>query len=441
MRRELWVALALTALGIGGAAGQAVPDDAQARRIESGYRRWPSFGVDPFRHVMVPRWGFVVSTGASAANNALNLEDLGALKFLGDNDELTVGDAVDVVSLVPPGQGLQGALQGEGSVYFGVSLGRTLTLGVSAAARGYGTFDVDDEAVTLLRDGNLDRQEFSLGQSDGVSVSTADVGLHGVVRLGPLGSRDGVHVAAGFGLRHVRPAVLFRMSSLIAGGGTFRVTGDSIAANLAVEVASTVPLDDGSGFWDDLVERVKGNVGGSGSLVGDLLLRAEWPSAGIAFEGMVLNVGAGMTVAQVPRRADTLLIQTTSLDSLREALGALDFDVRDSVSVDIALPRIWRLSASAWANRFLQLDLGAGGGFAGDIQMPLQVDLGATLRLIRHVPLRGGVILGGRQDVGYVGGLAIESRNFLFQLSGQSAGGLFGKATGVGGRIDFGFFF
>ena len=46
----------------------------QASRVDMGYRRFSSFRVDPFRHVMIPHWGLVVSAGASAENTVLIFE-------------------------------------------------------------------------------------------------------------------------------------------------------------------------------------------------------------------------------------------------------------------------------------------------------------------------------------------------------------------------------
>ncbi len=439
-----WTTLAVFAVVAPALHAQAVPDLSQAARVSSGYRRNPIFGVDPFRNVMIPKWGFVLTTGGTSANNALNLEDIGALSLLNKQDDLRIGDVIDALTLIPEGQGLLGTGQVEGGAYLGLSLGSRFTLGVSATGRGYGQFQVDEDGVALLRDGNAARQDFTLGESNGVFLSTAEIAVHSVIRTGPFTSIDGVHLAFGFGLRYVRPAVFARVQSDLDNGGMLRVTGDSVAANLAVELTSTIPLgNDGPdvNFWSDVLDRVRGNVGGSSSFVGDLLVRAEWPTSGFAIEGMVMNLGSAVNFADVARRVDTLILQTTQLDDVREELDSLDFDVRDSVDVSIGLPRVWRFTASSWANAILQLDVSASGAFSGEIQMPLTVDLGTTWRLVRHLPLRAGLVLGGRQGVGYSGGFAIESDNFLFQVSGQSLGGFFRNATGVGGRFDLGFFF
>lgn len=433
---RILLTIGLLALGVHTPlAAQTVPEDASARRVAMGYRRSPMLGVDPFRHVMIPHWGLVITTGATGGNNAFNLEDIGAITYLDSDDEVRVGDVIDALSLIPQGQGLLGTGQAEAGAYLGLSLGSRFMLGISAFGRGYGSFQVDDDAVALLRDGNGARQDFTLGQSHASFVSTGDLGAHAVIRAG---SSNSLQLAVGFGLRLVRPALYFDARSLIDNGGTIRATGDSLSANLAVEILSTVNEDDA---FSDFKDRIRGTIDGTSGLLGDVLIRAEWPSSGVALEAMIINVGSSIEFTQVSRRTDSLDVQTTSLDSLRESFDDLDFDVRDSVSRAVTLPRVTRLAASVWANSILQLDLAASGSLGGDLDMPFQVDIGSTVRLVRHIPLRAGLVLGGRQNLGFSGGIGIESRNFLFQLSGQSLGGFMREATGLGGRLDFGFFF
>jgi hypothetical protein len=342
---------------------------------------------------------------------------------------------IDALTLIPQGQGLLGTGQAEAGAYLGLSLGSRFMLGISASGRGYGSFTVDDNGVALLRDGNGARQDFTLGQSHVSFVSTGELGAHTVIRAG---SSRSMQLAFGFGLRLVRPALYFDARSLLENGGTFRATGDSLSANLAFEILSTVEGDD---VFGDLTDRVKGSIDGSSGLLADLLVRAEWPSSGVAIEAMLVNVGTAINFTQVARRIDSLDVQTTSLDSLRESFDDLDFDVRDSVEASVILPRIARAAASVWANNILQLDFAATGSLGGDVDIPFAFDIGSTLRLVRHIPLRAGIVLGGRQNLGYSGGIGIESRNFLLQISGQSLGGFMKSATGVGGRLDFGFFF
>ena len=133
-------------------AGQAVPQESQAARVEQGYRRTPQFRVDPFRHMFIPHWGFVFSVGATAENNAININDLGALMFLNDRDSLLVVDIFDALGLVPVGTGLGGSGEAEGGFYLGGPIGSRLHIGISLQGRGYGGFRVDDNAVALLRD-------------------------------------------------------------------------------------------------------------------------------------------------------------------------------------------------------------------------------------------------------------------------------------------------
>lgn len=441
MKRALSVATILTAVAGAALVGQSVPDDAPALRVPPGFRRPATIGFDPFRYVSMPKWGLVITTGAAGGNNALNLEDLGAITYLYDRDEFRAGEIVDALTLIPEGQGLLGSGQVEGGAYLGVSLGRRLTVGVSASGHAYARFVVDDDAVALLRDGNGARQDFSLGQSDGTLISTGDVGLHSVFRTGPLGSSDGMDLQLGFGLRYVRPAMYARARSALDNGGVLRVTGDSIQANLAVELVSTIPTDDATDdAWSNIRSRLGGDFGG-GSMAMDLMVRAEWPTAGFALEGMLVNVGGSVDFMAAARRVDTLMVQTTSIDDVREELDLLDFDVRDSVDVSVGLPRIWRLTASSWANRILQIDLSAFGTAGGDLTMPFTVDVGTTWRLVRQLPLRAGVVVGGQQGIGYTGGFGFETSNMLFRVSGQSLGGWFRTATGFGGRVDFGLFF
>jgi hypothetical protein len=109
--------------------------------------------------------------------------------------------------------------------------------------------------------------------------------------------------------------------------------------------------------------------------------------------------------------------------------------------VKLTLPRTIRFTASAWASRILQIDVSATAPITGDFAAPLAVDLGTTWRFVRVLPIRAGLVLGGRQGIGYTGGFAVEGRTMFFELMGQTLGGLFDKATGTGGRMELGFFF
>jgi hypothetical protein len=112
------------------------------------------------------------------------------------------------------------------------------------------------------------------------------------------------------------------------------------------------------------------------------------------------------------------------------------------VDVEVNLPRLVRFTASGWANRILQLDVSTSFGLnTGEYDLPLAVDLGTTWRFVRAFPLRVGVVAGGHGGLGYTGGVAVETGNFILQVAGGSLGGLFGNATGAAARLDLGFYF
>ena len=433
MRRVLLVMVAV-GLVAPSASAQTVPDESQAARVDMGYRRMSSFRVDPFRHVMIPHWGLVVSAGATGENTVLNLADVGALIFLGDaanGSEILPGDVIDVLGLIPQGKGVRAVVQGEGGAYLGGPFGRHFSLGFSLQARAYASAHVADSAVALFRDGNLRQQDFNLGSSGASGLGTVEMGVHAVLRFGPLGGEDGAHLALGIGGRQLRPGAYFRARSEQGSGRSIRVTGDSVVADLAFETLFTPETTIGDRFRDGI---------GSG-LVGDFLMRLEWPTQGIAFEAMLANVGTA-SIPAVERDTASLFVATADpLNDLTDALDSLEFGTRDSVDVDLRLPRILRFSVGAWANRILQVDLSATMPVGGEFETPLIMDIGTTWRFVRHLPLRAGVILGGHQGLGYSGGFALEARNMLLQVAGQSLGGFFKQAKGVGARIDFGFFF
>jgi len=431
VRRVVGIALLAGVLHTGTLAGQAVPEGSQAGRVDLGYRRTPTLRLDPFRYLTIPHWGFVMSFGARGANTALNLSDVGALLKIDSDDEILVGDAIDVLGLIPRGRGLAFSAQGEGGLYLGGPLPGGLAIGFSVQGRGFGAAEFDDDAVALLRDGNGARQEFSLGNSRGSGLVTADYGGHLLLRMGPVYSVDGPRITLGAGARIVRPIAFASGRSLLDNGGRVLVSGDSIVANIQIESMYT-PIDvfdPGTAFGDR----------GSG-LAADFLVRFEWPTNGIALEAMVANLGS-VTIERVERRTLNLSVATTLLDSVINVLDTASLVIQDTLDLDITLPRVVRFSASAWANAILQVDLAATLPTGGDFPAPLAVDIGTTWRFIRSFPLRAGVILGDNQGVGFSGGFAIESRVLFLQASGQSLGGLFKHATGVGGRFELGFFF
>ena len=432
MRSALLAAIAV-GFTAASAAAQTVPDESQASRVDMGYRRTPSFRIDPFRHVMIPHWGLVVSVGGTGENTVLNFSDVGALIFLEDNADILPGDMIDVMGLIPAGKGVRAAGQGEGGLYLGGPFGRHLSLGFSVQGRGYGSAKISDSTVAILRDGNLNQQDFNLGNSGASALATLDIGAHAVVRFGPFGGQDGANLALGIGGRLVRPGVYFRARSEVGSTPTIRVSADSIVMDLAFETLITPDLD------NTLSDRFGGSFGTG--LAGDFLARLEWPTQGIAFEVMLANVGTA-TIERVERDTASLLVATADpLNDLVDALDALSLETRDTLDIDVRLPRILRFSASAWANRILQVDLAATMPVGGEFETPLIMDMVTTWRFLKNLPLRAGLIVGGHQGLGYSGGFAFEARNMFFQVAGQSLGGFMKQAKGVGGRFDFGFFF
>ncbi len=427
MKRAL-LTLALLPLAAATLGAQAVPEGSQASKVQPAYRRTPTFRVDPFRHAMIPHWGFVFSGGATGENNTLNIADARAAIYLADKDSLLAGDVLDILGLIPDGKGLKGSALGEGGFYLGGPFGGHFSLGLSAQGRGYGSFQLDDNFVALLRDGNAARDSFSLGNSKGAALATVEGGAHAVLRFGPLGSEDGVNLNLGFGTRYIRPLVFARARSTVT-NGVIRVTGDSIRANIGVEFAHTPePMD--STYKN-----------GKASLAGDFLVRLTWPTSGFALEAMVANVG-NVTVHFVETENKSFKVATTSFQEVKDSLDAFDStSVKDTTDLTIKLPRIVRFTASTWANRILQIDVSATMPVHGDFESPLSVDVGTTWRFIRTIPLRAGLVLGGDQGIGFTGGLAIEGRNMFLQIMGQSLGGLFRNATGGGARFELGTFF
>ena len=433
MKRCVLLISVLIGASTAGLDAQAVPEGSQATKVDRGYRRPSSFRVDPFRHVMIPHWGFVFSMGATSENTALNLADVEALRYLNDNDQILPGDIIDVLGLIPAGQGIQAVGTAEGGFYLGGPIGSHLSIGLSAQSRAYGAARVDDEAVALLRDGNLVQQEFDLGDTGGTGLATAELGAHAVLRFGPLGSEDGVHLGLGIGGRVVRAGAYIQAGP--RGGSAQRIaaTIDSIVTDLEFERLQT-PLSGVADFTDRFRN-------GSAGLAADFLVRLEWPTSGFAIEAVLANIGS-VTISGVERDTASLMIATNNpRDDVPAAFDALQFMPQDTIDLDVRLPRILRFSAGAWANKILQVDISATMPVSGTFEMPPIVDIGTTWRFVRHLPLRAGLVLGGLQGHGYTAGFAVEARNVFFQVAGQSLGGLFRNAKGAGARIDFGIFF
>ncbi|MCH8144503.1 MAG: hypothetical protein IIA55_07295 [Gemmatimonadetes bacterium] len=433
MSRRVLMAAAVLSLWTMDAAAQLVPEGSQAARVDMGYRRMSSFRIDPFRHVMIPHWGFVFSFGATGENSALNFADFMAHTFLDDStngSKILPGDLLDVIGLIPVGKGVRVVGQAEGGFYLGGPFGRHLSLGFSAQSRAYGSGLIADGLVSLLRDGNLTQDRFDLAGSGGIGLATVDLGAHAVLRFGPLGTEDGMHLALGFGGRLVRVGAYYQARPQLGSSTVVRAGIDSIVADLAFETFET--------RIDDFVDRLNS---APSSVVGDFLIRMEWPTNGFTLEAMFANLGS-VSVPNVERDTASLSLATADpRDDLPDAFDALNFQFADSVDVDVKLPQIIRFSAGAWANRILQLDVAATMPVSGDFETPLTMDLGTTWRFVRQFPLRVGLILGGHQGLGYSGGFALEGRNVFFQVAGQSLGGLFRNAKGAGARVDFGIFF
>ncbi len=433
MTRRVLMAAAVLSLWTMDAAAQLVPEGSQAAGVDMGYRRMSSFRIDPFRHVMIPHWGFVFSFGATGENSVLNFADIGALTFLDDStngSKILPGDLLDVIGLIPVGKGVRVAAQGEGGFYLGGPFGRHLSLGFSAQSRGYGSGLISDGAASLLRDGNLTQDSFNLAGSGGIGLATAELGAHAVLRFGPLGTEDGAHLALGFGGRLVRAGAYYQGRPQLGSSTVVRAGIDSIVADLAFETFET-PIDD---FFDRFSSAPS-------SMVADFLIRMEWPTNGFTLEAMFANLGS-VSVPDVVRDTASLSVATNDpRDDLPDAFDALDLQFADSVDVDVKLPQVIRFSAGAWANRILQVDVAATMPVSGDFETPLTMDLGTTWRFVSQLPLRVGLILGGHQGLGYSGGFALEGRNVFFQVAGQSLGGLFRNAKGAGARLDFGIFF
>ncbi len=429
MRRAALL-LTIGLVAAGGLKAQAVPDDSPAARLDRGYFRTPLLRVDPFRHVMIPHWGFVVSANAIGINNTLNLKDIGAIIKIENDDELLTSDLMNIAGLIPQGSGAKGNVEANGGLYIGGPFGGSFSLGFSAQGRAYGTFLVDDDVVALLRDGNLERQEFFLGETGGTGLGTAEIGAHAVVRLGPFSSEDGVQVDLGFGGRYIRPVAYVRETGIIDAQNQVLVNFDTVAAYVNLDVRHT--------DIDSTGEYVT-NGNGSG-IATDFLLRLSWPTSGFAVEAMVGNIGS-VTIREVEYETLRFSVETTTLEELTDSLDNADF-VSDSIAeAKVTLPRIVRLSASAWANRILQLDVAATIPAGGEFEMPLAVDLYSTWRFVNSLPLRLGLVLGGHHGIGYTAGIGVETGNFYFQAMGGSYGGLFKNATGVAGLFELGVFF
>jgi hypothetical protein len=403
---------------------QAVPEGAQASKVPMAYRRTPQLRVDPFRHVMIPHWGLVISGGALAGNNTVTLADARAMWYLIDNDAELYGDALDLLSQVPDGQGFRMDAELEGGLYLGGPFGRHFSLGFSAKARSYGIGNMDDAAVSLLRDGNANQQDFDFGNTKGVALGTEEIGGHAVVRLGPIAGEDGVLLTLGGGVRVIKPIFYYAATTTV---GQLHVTSDSVVANVQIQALASTDVD--------LTQLELGS-----DVAADFMVRLEWPTSGIAIEAMLANIGT-VTVENLERKTKDFEANSTHIGEVLDSLES-DFLVMDTTSVEIKLPRILRFAASAWANKILQLDVSARLKTTGTVfEYPFEAELGTTWRLIRVMPLRVGLIVGGAQDIGFSAGLGLETRNLFFTVAGRSIGGFLTEGTGAAARLELGFFF
>ena len=439
MRRPAVALVACLICGGGEARAQAVPDNSQAARLHKSLRRPPSLGIDPFRYVFWPGWGLAFNTGASAWNNSLNAADIGAIIFLSDSANnpggLLPGDILDILGLIPQGEGFAGLASAEGGAYLGGPFGGRVSLGFTGQARIYGAFRVNDDGLALFREGTASDSSFDFGGTTGVLLATAEAGVHVLINLGPIASVDGPHVTLGFGGRYIRPLAYGR--GLIETDSRFFVSSDSIGADVAVEVLQTVDLTNIDPVNPDTSFSLA--TGGSG-IAADFVVRLAWPTSGFALEAMFANLGS-VSIEDVKRETLSFSVGTRSLTEVADSIDASEFETQAIETADVTLPRIVRFAASGWANRILQLDAAATLPVSGDFDAPLMVELGSTWRFVNGLPLRVGLLLGGRQGIGYTGSFGIESRNFLFRVTGGSLGGLFRNAKGVAGRFELGFFF
>jgi hypothetical protein len=433
---------------------EAAPEALLRPGVQLAYRRTPTFTRDDFRYALVPHWGFVIAVGASGINNSVNFSDIGALTFLNKKDSLGPANGIDALGLVPAGKGLLGFLQGGGSFNLGGPFGRHVGLGLSAGGHAYSSFRLDDNTVALLRDGNGARQDFSIGTSGGAALATAEAGGHLVMRFGATGDQAGWRFIAGVGARYLKPLAYARGGSVLPGGGTIRLTGDSIAITSQVESQYTYQSQDGP-------MKVKGS-----GVATDLLFRFEMPRPGVAFEVSLANLGSVKIQGVERRRANISGVHAASIKELRDILmfrdttisprqgnpgldtsvtwklkKQYDFNVVDTSQVTVTLPRVLRFAASTWILPMLQLDAAYTASVTGDFAAPAMLEAGATLRLLRWIPLRVGVISAGAYGTGLTGGFGIETRVFYLDLSGATLGGGFKTGRGAGANVEFGFFF
>ena len=398
---------------------------AAAQQTADLYRRAPLLGDDAFAGLVEGRGSLQFGADASAGNNALDLDRLGAVLFLAERDSLRDADALDALSLVPRGVGLTGHGNAGARFRIGVPLASGLTVGVGASGRGYGSFRVDDDAVALLRDGNGSRSEFPLGETRGDGLLTAEVGVHGVWHplAAPGESGRDVRLALGAGVRHVQPLFFARVRSELENRTRIVVTADSIRARVSVATEHT----------PSVARR-------GGGYLTDLMARLAVPGSGVALEVGVRGLG-DVTVEGVERRLEEVDLSTTRLDSVVDVVESLSLDVRDTVNATVTPPALVDVTASLWSGIPFQLDgrvVLPAGGDVGD--RPPAGEVLTTWRL-GAVPVRAGARFGGRAGVGGRFGLGLETGSFFLRGSAVTSGGFGGTARGLAARMDVGVWF
>ncbi len=402
---------------------QAVPEGSQASRVASGYRRPVQLRMDPFRHVLIPHWGFVMSAGGFGGNNSLNVNDARALIQVAD--DITSSNVLNAMNLVREGSGLEFDGAAQAGLYLGGPIGSKFSIGLSGMGRAYGFALVPEQAVAFLRSGNVANESFSLANTRAVTLTTAEAGAHATLRLGPLGSEDGVHVTLGFGGRMIWPQYYVSVEADPA--SQVSVSGSNINTDVTMskleseDFAASTSL--GSGFATDF------------------LVRMEWPTSGLALEAMVANVGS-VNIKGLTAGTWSVSVNTASLNEAKDSLDVAEFvDVAIDQETNVKLPRIIRFTGSSWANRFLQIDLSATLAVHDEFDTPTTVNLGTTWRFLSWLPLHGGLEMNGRQGLGFTLGIGVETRNILFRVYGGSLGGWVYQAKGGAARVELGVFF
>jgi hypothetical protein len=420
---KLSVVVLALCVGVTTLDGQAVPEGSQASRVASGYRRPVQLRMDPFRHVLIPHWGFVMSGAGVGGNNSLNVNDLRALSTL--SDTLQSSHVLNALNLVPDGSGLELDAIGEGGLYLGGPIGGHFSIGLSGSARAYGFAVIPDDAVDLLREGNTSKTDFLLAGARGLTLETAEAGAHAVLRFGPLGGEDGVHASIGFGGRMIWPQ--FYVNAAADASSQVTVSGTNTDANVGVGVLRT--------------DEFALNTSGGSGFAADFLVRMEWPTSGLALEAMVANVGE-VTIRNLIEETWSVSVSSSNLLEAIDSLDVADFvEIANQQESTIKLPRIIRFTGSSWANRILQIDLSATLAVHDEFDTPTIVNLGTTWRFLNWLPLHVGLEMNGRQGLGFTAGFGVESRNLLFRAYAGSLGGWVYDAKGAAARIELGVFF